>query len=332
MKQLFLTLEDGTVFEGWSVNDALENAGLLSFYTGVVGYQEVITNPANIGKIILFTYPMIGNYGINNEDPESASIKVSGIITKEYSAYYSNFRATCSLGDYMNDSDAVFGTSFDTRAVMLHLREHGEMMAAFSSEALSVEAVRELAGKASCKSYTPENKPIACAQASAKVKATVVDLGASKSFYKQLAALGVDACCDPNKADVVIVSDAPVCTVESESILDHVKSMIGNKPAIGFGHGSVILAKMYGGKIRKMSFGDHGCNVPVAYIGSERNDITVQNHNYEVIPGDGIEAVFTNVHDGTCEGFRSSSAPVAGANFLPSADWFDAMLASVGVK
>lgn len=332
MKQLFLTLEDGTVFTGWSVNDTLDNAGLLSFYTGVVGYQEVISDPANLGKIILFTYPLIGNYGINTEDPESASVKVSGIVTKEYPAYYSNFRATGSLGDYMNDSTAVFGTGFDTRAIMLHLREHGEMMAAFSSEALSVEAVRERAGKTVCEGYTPENMPVACAQASAKVKAMVVDLGASKSFYKQLAALGVDACCDADKADVVIVSDAPVCAVESQPILDHVKSMIGNKPAIGFGHGSAILAQVCGGKIKKMSFGDHGCNVPVAYIGGGRNEITVQNHNYEVMAGDGIEAVFTNVHDGTCEGFKSSSAPAAGANFMPAANWFDAMLISVGVK
>ena len=108
MKPMFLILEDGAVFEGRSVHqppdDELEAAGLLSFYTGVVGYQEVITDPANLGKIIVFTYPLIGNYGVNSQDAESASPKVAGVICKEYPPYYSNFRAEGSLAEYLSPS------------------------------------------------------------------------------------------------------------------------------------------------------------------------------------------------------------------------------------
>ncbi|MCE5314077.1 MAG: carbamoyl-phosphate synthase domain-containing protein [Armatimonadota bacterium] len=331
MKPVFLTLEDGTVFEGMSVNEKIDTVGFLSFYTGVVGYQEVITDPANLGKIVLFTYPLIGNYGVNAEDSESTSVKVRGIVTKEYPSYYSNFRATGSLADYMSDSSAVFGTGFDTRAVLLYMREHGEMMAAMSEEPLKQEDVLDRIQKAGSCEYSPENSPIACAQAHPRVNALVIDLGASRSFYEYLSALGVDACCVSDQADVVIVSDAPHYAVEQQSIIDRVKAAASSKPILGFGHGSAIVAQACGGTVKRVSFGDHGVNIPVAYSGGGRNEITVQNHIYEVVAGDVIESIFTNLHDGSCEGFKSLSKSAAGANFLPPTDWFDAMLKSVGV-
>lgn len=331
MKRLFITLEDGAVFEGQSVNGALDAAGLLSFYTGVVGYQEVVTDPSNLGKIVLFTYPLIGNYGVNPYDAESASIAVGGLVTKNYRPYYSNFRATGSLADYLG-SQAVFGTEFDTRAILLHLRDHGEMMAAMSGEPLKVEAVLERARGPLANEVASGNAPVACAQAHPIARACVLDLGAPKSFYKHLAALGVDACCKPEDADLMIVSDAPYHLVESASAIERVASAVKGRPAVGFGHGSAILAQACGAKAKRLSFGDHGVNVPVAYVGGGRNEITVQNHNYEVVAGDGVETLFTNVHDGTCEGFKLSSAPVAGANFAPTPDWFNVMLRSVGVK
>ena len=330
MKRLFITLEDGAVFEGQSVNGALDAAGLLSFYTGVVGYQEVVTDPSNLGKIVLFTYPLIGNYGVNPHDAESASITVNGLVTKEYPPYYSNFRATGSLADYLG-TQAAFGTAFDTRAILLHLRDHGEMMAAMSGEPLTAQAVVERNSGPVAVERASGNTPLACAQAHPIARASVLDLGASKSFYKHLAALGVDASCDPEDADLMIVSDAPHYLVESATAIERVKTAVNGRPAIGFGHGSAILARAYGATAKRLSFGDHGVNVPVAYVGGGRNEITVQNHNYEVA-GDGVQALFTNVHDGTCEGFKLSSAPVAGANFMPTADWLDAMLRSVGVK
>jgi len=330
MKRLFLTLEDGSVFAGCSVNGALETAGLLSFYTGVVGYQEVVTSPANLGKIVVFTYPLIGNYGVNSEDAESASVKVRAIVTKEYSRCYSNFRATGSLADCMGESDAALGTSFDTRAILVHLREHGEMLAVLSAEPLDGSRVRELAEKSVGSEYLAENQPVACAQARPRAKAFVLDLGASRSFYKSLAELGVDACGPAEKADVVIVSDAPYYSVEDPAIVDRVKAVVNGRPVLGFGHGASIVAKAAGASVKRVKFGDHGVNVPVRALGGGRNEITVQNHNYEVIPGGDVEAIFTNVHDGSCEGFRSAGH-VAGANFVPNEKWLEILLTSVGV-
>ncbi len=332
MNRLFLTLEDGAVFEGCSVNEALETAGLLSFYTGVVGYQEVLTDPANKGKIICFTYPLIGNYGVNSEDAESSAPKAAGALVKEYSPYYSNFRATGSLSDYLANTPTVFGQGFDTRAILLHLRDHGEMRAATAGEPLTTDAVIELAEKAAAGDYVPENTPIACAQARARVKASVIDFGASRSFYKQLAALGVDACCDADKADILLVSDAPYFKVESACAIDQVKSVIGQKPVIGFGHGCALVAQACGVQVERMAFGDHGVNIPVGYVGGGRNEITVQNHNYQVVPGTAAQPLFVNIHSGACEGFTCKEAHAVGVNFVPGKEWFEALLASVGVK
>jgi|YNPNPStandDraft_1061719.scaffolds.fasta_scaffold00069_36 carbamoyl-phosphate synthase small subunit len=332
MKRLYLTLEDGAVFEGTCVNKPTETAGLLSFYTGVVGYQEVITDPANLGKIILFTYPLVGNYGVNNEDAESASVKVRGIITKEYPPYYSNFRATGSLADYLSSYPVVFGTAFDTRAILVYLRDHGEMYAATAAEPLKQQEVRERARQLARESYLPENTPVTCPWACPRLKASVVDLGASRSFYKNLAALGVDACCEPDKADVVIVSDAPFYEVENTSTVETVRTATKGRAAVGFGHGAALLALACGGNVNRMAFGDHGVNIPVAYVGGGRNEITVQNHIYETITGDGIEPIFTNIHDGSTEGFYAPSSRAAGAHFLPPPEWFGEMLRMVGVE
>ena len=330
MKPMFLVLEDGTVFEGRSVSEALDCVGLLSFYTGVVGYQEVITDPANLGKIILFTYPLIGNYGVNSDDAESDSPKVSGIITKEYPPYYSSFRAEGNLKDYLQPAGTVFGQRFDTRAILLHLREHGEMMAATSGEKLSRQAFTERISGICRRDYEPENSPVPCDRAN--ITAAVLDVGVSRSFFKRLAALGVQDGANPNEADVVIVSDAPYYLVEDSSLVSQVKSWLGKKPVIGFGHGSAVVAKACGAKVEQMKFGDHGVNVPVRHLGGGRNEITVQNHNYVVVPDKNIEALFENVHDGTCEGFKCESAKAAGANFLTNEAWFGVLTNAAGVR
>lgn len=330
MKPVYLVLEDGAVFRGQSVSDDCKCSGLLSFYTGVVGYQEVVTDPANLGKIILFTYPLIGNYGVNGEDAESQSPKAAGLLAKEYPPYYSNFRAEGNLKDYLAANGTVFADRFDTRAIMLHLREHGEMRAAVTDEEPADGDASGLIGDTQFPEYQPENQPQPCPEAA--VKAAVVDLGASKSFFKHLAALGVDASAEPDDAELIIVSDAPYYAVENQAAVDRVKDWVGRKPVIGFGHGSAIAAKACGAAVERMKFGDHGVNVPVRYTGGGRNEITVQNHNYVVKPDSSCEALFENVHDGTCEGFVCRQAAVCGANFLPNEDWFRALLDSLSIQ
>ncbi len=339
MKPVFLTLEDGAVFAGRSVGDVGECAGLLSFFTGVVGYQEVITYPANAGKIVMFTYPLIGNAGVNSADAQSDGPKVNGIVTVEYPPYYSNFRAEGSLGDYLEDAGVFFGTAFDTRAVMLHIREHGEMLAAVSEKQLDPAQVRTLAA-ASKRPAISVNSPVAAEQP--KYKAAVIDLGASKTFYKKLASLGVSVSADKvirpgdnsliDDVDFVVVTQAPYYSVEDEATIEWVRKVSGNLPLIGFGHGAAIAARARGGEVERLPFGDHGVNVPVKSAAGGRNEITVQNHNYAAKPGGETQCLFTNLHDGACEGFCIKSAKAAGTNFLPGPEWFELLLSSVRVN
>lgn len=329
MRQIYCCLEDGAVFEGAAIGEAVECAGLLSFYTGVVGYQEVITDPANLGKIVVYTYPLIGNYGVNSEDAESAGPKVVGILAKEYPPYYSNFRAEASLADYLASSPTVFGHRFDTRAMMVHMRECGEIQAVISPEKLGMDEVRKRLAEVQPKRYEPENSPVACDRAVPIAKAEFIDLGASRSFYKHLAAVGIDATCEASDADVVIVSDAPYYAVEEQGNVDLVRARIGSKPVLGFGHGSAIVATACGAKVSRLRFGDHGLNIPVKFLGGGRNEITVQNHNYVVVPEGDVEPLFTNIHDGTCEGFVCKDSRAAGANFLPNEAWLQAILEAV---
>ena len=332
MNRLYLSLADGTVFEGLGVDEVAEAAGWLSFYTGVVGYQEVISDPANAGKIVLFTYPHIGNYGVNDEDAESASVKVSGVVCKQYMPYYSNFRATGSLSDYLAAANVPLGTSFDTRAVLLHLREQGEMPAALAREPLEPDEVSRRVASSQPADYRPENGPVACAQAYPRVKAAVVDLGASKTFYRHLSALGLDACGPEDKAELVVVSDAPHYAVESGDVAERVRATVAGRPVIGFGHGSAVVARVFGGDVRRMPFGGNGINVPVASEPGGRNEITAQNQNYEVVPDGETERLFTNLHDGSCEGFVIRSARAAGASFIPGDNWLGVLLKAVGVE
>ncbi len=329
MKPIYLTLEDGAVFEGRSVNDALDTVGLLSFYTGVVGYQEVITDPANCGKILMFTYPLIGNAGVNSTDAESNSPMVNGVIVKEYPRYFSNFRAEGNLADYLAPCGVVFGEEFDTRAILVHLRDHGEMMAVVSERKLSSADVKKMVESLVNPVMTPQNKPVP--NTDAKIKAAVVDFGASRSFYSQLATLGIDATCKIIDADIVIVSDAPYYSVEDEAVIDRVRELVGKKTIIGFGHGLAITAKACGGDVVRMNTGHHGVNIPVRYIGGGRNEITVQNHIYTAKLGNGIEPLFENIHDGSCEGFIMTDNNAAGTNFIPNTIWLEAILEKLGV-
>jgi carbamoyl-phosphate synthase small subunit len=111
-----------------------------------------------------------------------------------------------------------------------------------------------------------------------------------------------------------------------------VREWIGKKAVIGFGHGAAIVASACGAKPEWMGFGDHGVNVPVRCLSGGRNEITVQNHNYIVKPGKDIQALFENIHDGTCEGFRHASSKAAGTNFIPNEKWFEELLRAVGVS
>lgn len=321
MKDLFLFLEDGTVFTGKGISKIKNTVGLLSFYTGAFGYEEVITNPANTGKIILFTFPVIGAYGINFCDNQSDIVCASGVICKEYSRVYSNFRAKKSLCEYMDDFGRVLGDSFDTRAIMVHLREFGEQLAIISDRDLSEVEQKELFCGFEIE-YRVINDPIEPSEP--LLKAKVIDFGANKTFYNLLFDANISVCAEDYDGDydAVIISNVNTVIVECDDIVDMVREIAGDKPLVGIGDGAALAALARGFEVRKLIAGHHGNNLPIKKVDSIQNLITTQNHEYIVCEQEGLEITYKNLHDNSEEGFVSNDNKTIGFSFRPKPEIF----------
>ncbi len=326
MKPLFLMLEDGAVFEGTSVDsDVADCEGLLSFDTSTAGFERVVTDPANMGKIIVFPSPLTGGAGIDRKDAESSGPKAAGAIVGRCAAHLCG-----GLAAYLGSPRLALGHGFDTRAIMRHLRRNGEMKATLTAKEVCERTLSRRMDAIGCPDYEPENRPLPCRRA--KAGAAVLDLGASKSFFRALAALKVRDGLNPNEADLVIVSDAPYYTVEDSSVISQVTGWFGRKPVLGFGHGAAIVARACGARVSWLQVGHHGTSVPVRAVSDGRCRTTEQNHNYTVSPNGGLASLFNDINDGACEGFVCSDARAAGVHFVPDEQWFGAVLASIGVE
>lgn len=332
---MYLYLEDGSVFKGRSITSSQNAAGLVSYYTGVVGYQEMITDPANQGKLLLFTYPEIGNYGVNSRDAESSGPVVAGVIAKDYSPYYSNFMAEGSLKDYLESASVPFIDQVDTRAVLITLREKGEMWGVISEDELSASDIKSRIAEARLKLAASSH--ITCGngnveKGAAGRKAFVIDAGASRSFYKTLASRGVAIVDDEAEADLIIVSPAPFYAVDNAETVAKVKSHLGKKPVLGIADGAALVAAAYGEKPVWMGFGHHGVNLPARFIPTDRKEITVQNHHFIVRESSKVEILFDNVNDKTPEGYVIKEANAVGVAFIPDAVWFDDIMKVLEVR
>ena len=318
MKDLFLTLEDGKVFRGKSLSQCKTTTGFLSFYTGAFGYEEVITNPANTGKIILFTFPIIGAYGINLRDNQSDSVCIAGAICKDYSKIHSNFRAKKSVCEYMDEFGKVLGDSFDTRAIMVHLREAGEQLAVISDKELSKEEASKI-----FMDFKIDYKPINTYTEPKKteIKAKIIDLGANKTFYNFLFEAGIKISDDENYNTVIISNTNPM-SVEDEKIINMVSKVIIGKVVVGIGDGAAIAAKARGFCIKKLLAGHHGNNLPVKPQNSNKNLITTQNHDFIVCEQENINITYRNLHDNSEEGFISHDMMTLGFSFRPDTELF----------
>ena len=351
MKPAVLVLRDGRVFRGEALGALGETSGEVIFNTAMTGYQEILTDPSYRGQIVTMTYPLIGNYGVNEEDIESSRPWVNGFIVREASAVASNFRSSLPLGTYLERHGIVGIQGIDTRALTRHLRDAGAQDGIISSVELDVERLRaraatlpSLVGRDLVKEVTVE-QPYEwhegawelgrgyVAPPASRFRVVAYDSGIKFNILRQLSALGCDVTVVPaatpaaavleRKPDGVFLSNGPGDPEGVPYLIGAVRELLGKTPIFGICLGHQILGLAAGGTTYKLSFGHHGANHPVKDLRSGRVDITSQNHGFAVDPesvaAKGWEITHRNLNDGTCEGLAHRDLPAFSVQYHPEA-------------
>ncbi len=368
MKAL-IALEDGTTFEGTAFAGAGETAGEIVFNTGMSGYQEVLTDPSYKGQIITMTYPLIGNYGVNDEDMESAGIHASAFLIKEYCATPSNFRATDNLGAFLDRHGILGIEGIDTRALTRHIRLAGAMKGVVSTEDLDPESLtakakaspglvgRDLVSTVTCQApyaWTANGPQPAdgFAGTGPGPRILVYDFGLKYNQLRLLAERGCDLLVVPAHTDAaaalafgpdgVFLSNGPGDPAAVPEVIATIRELLGQRPMFGICLGHQLLGLALGGKTYKLKFGHRGANQPVKDLTTGKVEITSQNHGFCVdadsLPADEVEVTHVNLNDGSVEGLRHRRLAAFSVQYHPenapgphdSIYLFDRFLETVG--
>ena len=348
-----LVLENGTVYHGAAFGDITAEArGEIVFNTAMSGYQEIMTDPSYCGQIVTFTYPHIGNYGVNDADVESGAIQAEGIVVHEYSKHYSNWRATGSLGEYLQEARKIGIEGIDTRALVRVLRSEGAMRcmitAGTESDEVCISRVREIPsmnGLDLCPRVTTST-PYRYAHVAAegdllqepeqvarRWNVAALDFGIKNNILRRLHHYGCDVTVYPattsaedllaGNPDGVFLSNGPGDPAAVEYGIATARKIIASgKPVFGICLGHQILGLAYGASTYKLRFGHRGANHPVKNLETGKIEISSQNHGFAVaidsMP-EFLKPTHINLNDNTLSGFRHVSDPVFCVQYHPEA-------------
>jgi carbamoyl-phosphate synthase small subunit len=355
MKAL-LALEDGSVFPARSFTGPGEIGGECVFNTAMTGYQEVITDPSYKGQLVTMTYPLIGNYGVNDEDVESDRIQVEAFIVKEYLPFPSNFRSRSSLADYLKKNGVLGLEGVDTRALTRHLRNHGAMRAVASTETLQAvdlveraKSIPTMLGQGLVSLVTsplpyrwirgkprplnPEQIDHPWEENSSAYRVVVLDCGIKYNMLRSLEKRGCQVLVNPVltsarkilglKPDGLLLSNGPGDPAAELEVIRIIQNLLGSLPIFGICLGHQLLGLAWGGTTFKLKFGHRGANQPVKHLKTGRVEITSQNHGFAVdsqsINDPNVEITHINLNDQTIEGMEHKRLPIFSVQYHPEA-------------
>jgi len=339
-KRAILALEDGRIFRGRSWAASTEAYGEMVFNTSMTGYQEVLTDPSYAGQIVCMTYPLIGNYGVNSADAESARPWVEGFVVREASRVASNWRSEETLADYLVRWNIVAIEGIDTRALVRHIRDKGAMRACISAIDADENSIIEKARRAP----SMENRELASvvttreryevpATGQERFHVVCYDFGVKRNSLRELALAGCRVTVVPAgthaaevlamKPDGVYLSNGPGDPASMTTEVEQVRRVAqSGTPTFGICFGHQLLGRAFGGTTFKLTFGHRGGNQPVKDLVSGGVEITSHNHGFALVanslPAE-VEVTHVNLNDNCVEGMRHKTLPIISVQYHPEA-------------
>ncbi|MCM3498297.1 carbamoyl phosphate synthase small subunit [Staphylococcus capitis] len=335
LEKRYLVLEDGSYYEGYRLGSDDLSIGEIVFNTAMTGYQETISDPSYTGQIITFTYPLIGNYGINRDDFESLTPTLNGVVVKEASTHPSNFRHQKTLHEVLVQYHIPGISGVDTRSITRKIRQHGVLRAGFTDNKYDIQALVEHLKTAELPRDEVQTVSTKTPYVSTGSDLSVVllDFGKKQNIVRELNTRGCNVTVVPYNTtaeeilgmspDGVMLSNGPGDPDEVEVAIEMIKGILGKIPFFGICLGHQLFALSQGATSFKMKFGHRGANHPVKDLRTGKVDITSQNHGYAIdrdsLENTDLEVTHIALNDGTVEGLRHKQLPAFSVQYHPEA-------------
>ena len=330
-----IILEDGDEYYGYGFGDMQDKVCEIVFNTSMVGYQEIVSDPSYTYQAVVMTYPLIGNYGICDDDYETNTPTIGALIVREYNDEPSNFRSTATLSEIMKKYKIPGVYGVDTRKLTRSIRDHGSRKALITNADTSLEEGMKLLSQASIP--TDAVSKVSCKNAwcscvpGEKYHVVAIDCGMKHNIVRSLNKRGCTVTIVPwntTAEDIeklspngIFISNGPGDPTDVKPVIETIKALRGKYPIFGICLGHQIISLAYGAKTYKLKFGHHGGNHPVRNVETNKIEITSQNHSYAVdmdsLAGTGLTVTHINILDNTIEGVKCDEDRVFSVQYHP---------------
>ncbi|MCG7338700.1 carbamoyl phosphate synthase small subunit [Staphylococcus sp. ACRSN] len=335
LQKRYLVLEDGSYYEGYQLGSDKLSVGEIVFNTAMTGYQETISDPSYTGQIITFTYPLIGNYGINRDDFESLVPTLNGVVVKEASMHPSNFRKQKTLHEVLVEFEIPGISGVDTRSITRKIRKHGVLKAAFTDDKSEIVTLIDqlqttVLPRSEVQTVSTKTPYVSTGN---ELSVVLVDFGKKQNIVRELNERGCNVTVVPYDTsaetiirmspDGVMLSNGPGDPEEVQVAVEMIKGILGNIPFFGICLGHQLFALSQGATSFKMKFGHRGANHPVKDLKTGKVALTSQNHGYAIdkdsLANTDLEITHIAINDGTVEGLRHKTLPAFSVQYHPEA-------------